>query len=315
MSENVRLSPILAKIEVSYNTDPSPVPASDAILVENPQVADEGTRMNERPAARSSLGQLKHIYGGKLKTITFDAELKGSGTAGTAPEMDVLLRACGLEQTIVPATSVSYSPRTKGHESITIYAYQDGRLHILTGCRGNVSFNGEAGAIGKATFTFTGHSEKPTDIALPDPAFGAIVPAPFINSVGSTIGAFNAAAGLVFAAITYDLQNVLALQPDVSGIDGFAEIQIVSRDVIGTINPEMTLVATKDWADEFRTGAVQNISSGLIGGTAGNQYSLVAPQSSYRELGNADQDGLRVNEIGFGCAETTKDDEFTLSFV
>ena len=68
---------ILVKEEVTYNTDPVPTEGANAVLVENPAWQNEGLRMNERPAVRSSIGQLQHVYGGMLRTVTFDVELKG----------------------------------------------------------------------------------------------------------------------------------------------------------------------------------------------------------------------------------------------
>ncbi|WP_444932401.1 hypothetical protein ACJJIF_22000 (plasmid) [Microbulbifer sp. SSSA002] len=68
--------------------------------------------------------------------VTFNAELKGSGAAGTPPEIAPLLRACGLAETITAGTSVEYNLASEGHESITLYLYEDGSLYKLTGVRG-----------------------------------------------------------------------------------------------------------------------------------------------------------------------------------
>jgi hypothetical protein len=46
--------------------------------------------MVQRPAIRGYIGDLQDIYGGQLAKLTMDVELKGSGTAGTAPELGVL---------------------------------------------------------------------------------------------------------------------------------------------------------------------------------------------------------------------------------
>ncbi|MCK7495178.1 MAG: hypothetical protein MZW92_31855 [Comamonadaceae bacterium] len=42
--------------------------------------------------------------------LTFDVEIKGSGAAGTAPELGVLLKGCGFGETVVAVTSVTYAP-------------------------------------------------------------------------------------------------------------------------------------------------------------------------------------------------------------
>ena len=62
-------------------------------------------------------------------------ELAGSGTAGTAPRYGALLQACGLSETIVASTSVTYAPVSSAFSSATIYFNNDGIRHILTGCR------------------------------------------------------------------------------------------------------------------------------------------------------------------------------------
>ena len=77
---------ILAKTETTYGTDPTPVVASNSILIRNPNLSSEGLRMNERAAIRASLGQLQDVFGGTLARLTFECEVKGSGAAGTAPE-------------------------------------------------------------------------------------------------------------------------------------------------------------------------------------------------------------------------------------
>ena len=127
---------ILVKVESTYNSDSSPG-ATDAVLVENPSWAYEGLRMNERPAVRESIGMRQKVYGGSLKAVSFDVELKGSGTPGTAPEIDPILEAAGLIGTNTPGTSEEYKfssdPSVLAGKSCTIYYYQDGTRHIITG--------------------------------------------------------------------------------------------------------------------------------------------------------------------------------------
>src|SRR5688500_3893116 len=144
---------ILAKIETTYNIDPGLAAADDAILVENPSWSYEGAKMYARSPVRPSLAPLKSLFGGSLMTVTFDVEVKGSGSAGTAPELGTLLRMCGLGETVVGATSVTYAPVSTAHESGTIHYYSDGKLHILTGCKGTFSANLETGGCGKLSFT------------------------------------------------------------------------------------------------------------------------------------------------------------------
>lgn len=149
---------ILFKLETNYNIDAAPV-GTDAILVESPSWANDNLKMVERPAIRSSLGKLKKIYAGGLMTVSFSVEIKGSGVAGTAPELGALLRACSIGETVVGGTSVTYAPVSTGQEFGTLYYFQDGLLRKLTGAVGSPKFSVGAGGKGMLEFTFTGHTK------------------------------------------------------------------------------------------------------------------------------------------------------------
>lgn len=303
---------ILAKTEVSYGTDSVPVEGVDAMLVENIGWSNEGLRLNDRPAVRSSLATLQQVFGGTLRSVTFDVELKGSGTAGTPPEFAPLLRACGLDETIVPVTSVSYQPISDpaSHESITIYYFQDGIRYNILGCRGNVSFALEAGAIAKMSFTFTGHLVGPTDVALAAPTVLSLVPEALI-ATAFTIGGFAA----IINAVAFDISNTVALPPDMAASDGFGEVQLTKRDVAGSYDPEAELLAVDNPHADFQNGAALVLSIGPYGATAGNIVDIDMPAAYYRDVAPGDRDGIRTYDIPFGAAEATPpDDEVVIAF-
>ncbi|MCX2780424.1 phage tail tube protein [Microbulbifer thermotolerans] len=306
MAKLVKRELILVKIESSYGVDATPG-ASDAILVENIGWSFAGARMVERAAVKPSLGMLQGIFAGTLMEVTFDVEVKGSGAAGTAPEVGPLLRACGMAETIDAGTSVEYAPASAGHESVTLYYYEDGSVYKLTGCRGTVSVNLETGAAGKFSFTITGHVSGPTDAAMPTVSYDATTPPPVINASFS-VGSYSA----VINALSLDLGNTIATPPSMSAEDGYSEIIISDRDVTGSFDPEATTVAAKNWAGEWKAGTAQTITTGTIGSTAGNQYELEISSAWYKELSPGDRDGLRTYEIGFGAAGD--DDAFKIIF-
>lgn len=304
---------ILLKTEVSYGVDAVPVAAVDGLLVENISWSNEGLRLNERPAVRGSIGQLQQVYGGTLRTITFDVEMKGSGVAGTAPEFQAALRACGFAETIVAVTSVTYDPVSDPalHESVTIHYQQDGIRYAIIGARGNVSFNLETGAVPKMSFTFTGHLVGPIDEALTPPVVLALVPEAVIASTFD-IGGFAA----VVNAVTLDMSNTLALPPDMAAADGFGEVQITARDPAGSYDPEAELLAVDNPHADFQNGASLALSVGPIGATAGNIIDFDCPAVYYRDIAPGDRDGIRTYDIPFGAAESipTIDDEVAVAF-
>ena len=131
---------ILAEIESTYGTDPSPTGA-EAILVRNLEITPLQSETVSRNLVRPYLGQSEQLLAQTRVEITFEVELAGSGTAGTAPAYGPVLRSCGLSETIVATTSVTYAPESSGFESTTIYFFNDGIRHKLTGCRGTLSMS------------------------------------------------------------------------------------------------------------------------------------------------------------------------------
>lgn len=311
----VRREVILAKVETTYNTDPTPTAADNAILVEEPSWSHEGARMVDRPAVRQTMGMLQQVYGGSLKQVTFTVELKGPGSAYSAtvrPEIDALLRACGFAATIdtsVGTETATYDPASTSHESVTIWYYQDGTLHKITGARGNVSFTLEAGNIVKANFTLTGHSVAPTDVALASPTYGSTVPPVFI---GASFAAQSYAA--VINALNFDMSNQVIMPPDANASDGYGEIQITGRDVNGSFDPEHVLVATHDFIGKWRSGATGTLTTGTIGSTQYNRFAINFAEIYYRGISPGDRDGLRTLEVPFGAVEDSGDDEVSIVF-
>lgn len=296
MAKLIKRELILAKIESSYGVDAAP-DASDAVLVENIGWSFAGARMIERAPVKPSLGMMQGIFAGTLMEVTFDVEIKGSGSSGVAPEVGPLLRACGMAETIDAGNSVEYAPASENHESVTIYYYEDGSLYKLTGCRGNVSMNLETGAAGKFSFTLTGHVSGPTDDTMPTVSYDATTPPPVINASFS-VGGYPA----VINALSLDLGNSIATPPSMSAEDGYSEIIISDRDVTGSFDPEATTVAAKGWIGEWKNGSAQTITTGPIGTATGNQYALEIQSAWYKEISPGDRDGLRTYEIGFGAA-------------
>ena len=306
MTKLVKRDLILAAIEATYNTDANPG-GSDAVLVENVGWSYAGARMVERPVVKPTLGQFKQIFAGTLMEITCDAELKGSGNAGDAPEIDALLRACGLASTVSAGTSVEYAPASTGHESATIYFNEDGGLYKLTGARGTVALNLETGNKGMASFTLTGHVTGPIDQAAPAAVYDEVAPPPVIGAAFS-VGGYAA----VINALGLDMGNTIATPPSMSAADGYSEIIISDRDVTGSFDPEATTVAAQDWHGDWKSGAEKVITTGVIGSSAGNRYQLDVAQAYYRELAPGDRDGVRTYDVTYGAAGD--DNAFTLTF-
>lgn len=301
---------LLLKVEATYNVDPTPTNVADAILVENLNVSDSNARSIERPVIEASLGTRAHVFGGRLKEITFDAEVKGSGAAGTAPEIGQALRGCGLGETLVASTSAAYSPVSTGIESVTIWRYLDGKLEKYTGARGEVSFTYETGNKIMASFTFTAHlGTASADTAIVVPTYDTVLPEPIIG-----VGFLADAYGAVIGSLSFSLSNTIAIAPNMNAADGFGEVRITKRDVQGSFDPEEVLNATNNFDSDYTSGTVMTLTTGAVGATAGNILTTAFAAIKYRTLGEGERDGVQVWDIGFGAAPSAGDDDVTLTF-
>ena len=101
---------LLAKTEATYGTDPVPTGAANAILVRNLEIVPLQSDIVQRELIRPYLGNYEQLLAQTRVQVTFEVELAGSGTAGTAPAYGPVLKACGLSETLVTSTSATYAP-------------------------------------------------------------------------------------------------------------------------------------------------------------------------------------------------------------
>ena len=91
---------LLAEIESTYGTDPTPG-AADAVLVRDLNITPVQSDVVSRDLVRPYLGASEQLLANTRVECTFSVELAGSGTAGTAPRFGSVLKACGLAETAV----------------------------------------------------------------------------------------------------------------------------------------------------------------------------------------------------------------------
>ena len=75
---------ILAKIESTYGTDPTPSGSSNAVLVRNLEIQPLVAETVNRDLIRPYMGQADQLLAQTRVEVTFEVELAGSGTAVTS---------------------------------------------------------------------------------------------------------------------------------------------------------------------------------------------------------------------------------------
>ncbi len=301
---------ILAKTESTYGTDPTPTGSSNAILVRNLEITPLQAETVSRDLIRPYLGVSDQLLAQTRVEVTFEVELAGSGTAGTAPAYGPVLKACGLSETVVATTSVTYAPVSSSFSSCTIYFHNDGIRHKVTGCRGTWSISAEVGTIPFITFTMTGIYNAPTDESLPSPTYAnQAAPLIFKNGNTSNFSIFSYSGCL--QSLNFDLANETIYRELVGCTK---EVLITNRAPSGTVVIEAPSIATKDFftiANGSSTGSI----SFQHGSTGGNIVTFTTAQSDIGSPTYSDQDGIQMLNLPYLAIPTSSgNDELSLAF-
>ena len=288
---------ILVKTEATYGTDSSPA-GTDALLVRNLDITPLSGEIVSRDLIRPYLGNFDQLIAQTSVAINFEVELAGSGTAGTAPKYDAILKACGLAATIVSSTSVTYAPVSASFSSATIYFNLDGVLHKLTGCRGSMTMSCAVGAIPTLAFNLTGTYNAPTDTAAPAVTYSAqAVPLIFREGNTSAFSFFSYSGQL--QSVDFNLANDLVYRELVGGVQ---ETLITDRKPAGTVMIEALASSTG------------NLTF-LHGTTAGNRVTFTASQVDVLNPTYQDQDSIMMLSVPYVALPTTAgNNEFSLAF-
>jgi len=307
---------LLAKVETPEGTDALPTAALNAILSEPVTVNPDIARITSN-VVRASISVTKYRIGRKKVGFNIKVELKGSGTAGTPPEISPLLQACGLKETIVSTEGteeVNYKPvsASADQKSCTIYYYYDGKLIKGLGCKGNCEIAITPGEIAILTFDLQGRHGGETDVAIPSGAvYQETVPA-VVESGGLSIGSF---ADGVISNLGLSTANEIIDRLDVNSPEGLKGTMIVSRDPSLSMSVEATTEAVKAWWGNF-TGRVEEPVDIQIGSTAGNIATIVVPKTCISEGVSSpkDSNGIVTYDLTCQALEDAGDDNYTITF-
>lgn len=203
--ERTNFGLLLAKIEGSYGTDPVPTGGSNVIAITRDGVTfAPGFEHLTRMILDGTISKVSGTNAMPSTKLSFRVELRGnytdgstdsditSGASAQAIEIDCLLKACDLAATYTAEGSngardgyVTYKPTVPTDEgsSVTFYYYTGGKLHIITGAKGNVKGVMEAGKFAFLDFEFSGVYNDARDAALP--AAGNYLGVAAVNAAGS----------------------------------------------------------------------------------------------------------------------------------
>lgn len=281
MPLSARRRVVLAKIETTYGTDATPAAGTDAVLCASVNPTPVEIDYAGRAIVRPYFGNFEDLLARSRVKIDIELEAAGFGSAGPAtptPGYAALLRMCGLSQTVNTGTSVVYAPISSAFESGTIYFYQDGTFHKLTGCRGNAELVMDLNQRPMWKFSIVGLYNAPTDVALPSPTVSAFQRPTVVNRANTSVFTLHGFAARM-KSLSLNLNNNVVHRNLVGQTTD--EILITDRAPTGKVEIEATTVAAKDW-----WAAIQAITLSALSVTHGPATNQIQPAAPNVQLKN-----------------------------
>ena len=298
-----RTTKLLAKIESSYGSNPTPVAGSNAIQVTDIEVTPIESDNVQATAFQGFIGNSTRptLLANKRVAVSFGAELSGSGAAGTASALSPLLKSCGLSETIVGSTSVTYAPVSSSFSSCTILCFYGATRHLLTGCGGTATITMAAGSFAQINFEFTGIYNSPDSTAMSGTFTVANQSAGIeVNNTNVTTATFHGETSQRIESFDLALNNEVVYKETASS----KEVLITNRAPGGTAVVEEPVRATTDYFAKAETAATGN-SSIVLGSSAGNIVTVNVPQTDITGVSRGDTNGVNSLNLPYLALPTT----------
>lgn len=269
--------------------------------------------MVKRDILDISLSPYKMVAGPRAAKLNFKVEAKGSGTAGTAPALGKLLKACGFGETVVASTSVTYAPISTlaSIDALSMALYRDGIRKALKGARGNVKYMGKSGEFGAFEFEFVGVYDGVTDAAMLTPSGVETTTPQSLLSATFSVAGFSA----FVSQITFDMANVLEPRTDINQASGYISTLLTKREPKGSFDPEDELVATHDFYGRWLAGTTGSLTW-KHPGSAGNITTFTVPVCQYIKIDESNRNGIATLTSDFLMARNAAggNDELSIAF-
>lgn len=303
MPRLIKKTVILAKIETTNGTDAVPIGASNAMQVLNLSITPLDAKTVDVAAITPWFGGSQQLTATASVKCSFSVMLAGAGLAATAPAWGSLLLGCANSETtgLVTPNRVEYLPATDLLKSLTIYWYDDGVLHKLLGCFGNVKLSAKSGEAPMLTFDFVGLDAGVSATANATAVLtGWKTPAPVTKAnvtdilIGCTYSLGALAGGVSYnsTGLTLDWGNQVAFAPMLTT----EQVVLTDRDVKGSMSLDLTAAQEVAMMATVKANTTTGVGF-VIGNTSGNKIMLHAPAVQLLNPKKEDFNGMRL--IGY----------------
>lgn len=313
---------LLAKVEATYSTDPTPAGANAVACINEITLAPV-TEDSQPVSVDAFLDSYEHVEGSIHVVCSFSTPLKGSGSAGTEPEITPLLKACGFKHLNTGATSDAFTLASTfgtlntGYQSATFYIEDGTHKHQLHGCYGTLSIEANPASFPVANWTFTGLYERPTDVAtFTAPTYDTSRPQP---SRGLTMTLGGVAGGATFRPVnwTLDLNREVHLSRSMAASFGIAAVELGRCVPAGTFGAVVLPLASHDWYADLEAATLASMSMVWNGG-AGNITTITTAGGTggmaVRTLDRGEDNGVMTWDAGYSVGRSSGNDSINITF-
>lgn len=317
MAKKWRKRYVVAKLESAYgegSADMTEATILEVVMLDGGNPYAGNTVDRER--MRDGLGAFEQVNTGPYVERQIRVPFAGNGTAGEPPAYGMLLRACGLSETIDTETpgseTVTYQPASDDHESVELWWIEDGQTQHITGARGTMSVTTDSQSLPYIEFNFTGLYEKTAAGGDASTATQATQAKELpVNKQNTTASIDGHAARM--STLSFELGN----QVEYRNLVNHESVHITDRSATGSTNIEAPDIATKDYfaAVESHNG-VTLVPLTFTHGTEGGETIVI--ESSNVQLSTispTDNQGIMHYDLGLRFLPTAgNDDDFTLTY-
>lgn len=318
MARLIRKTVILAKVETTSGTDAVPVNTTNALEVSDLSITPLDAKNVDLNIIRAYLGNSVSLVGTASVKCSFTVKLAGAGTAATAPAWGALLLGCANAETtgLTTPNRVEYLPATDSLKTLTIYWYDDGVLHKLLGCFGNVKLSAKSGEVPSLTFDFVGLDGGVTAVSNVVPTLTmwktpvAITKANVTDiQLGCTYAAGALSGGTAYnsTGLTLDWGNQVDFVPMLTT----EEVVLSDRKAAGAMTLELSAAQEVSMMATVKANTTQGVGF-VLGTTTGYKIMLHMPAVQLLNLKKEEISGKRVIGLDMRIMPVSGNDEIRI---
>lgn len=306
---------LAVKLESTEGTVNAPIGSDANILAFDVAGWDPDLAQFMRRPIANDFSPYASIPGGRKASLTFKVELKGSGTAGTAPAIGKLIKMAGYGETVVAVTSVTYDPisvviPTATADFFTLPESGNALRFRIKGARlSALQVIGKNGDAVMLQCTLAGVYDSVADATqLTASGLETTLP-PALLSAAFAIQGYSAKV----SGFTIDEGLRGVYREDISLAAGYLSYAITGRDPKLTCDPEQELVATHDFYGILLAGTLSTLSV-VVGAAAGNICTITGPKLQYTSVKPGRRGELAIFNLEGALRRNSGNDHLKFAF-